>query len=65
MTRRRRVPPRTGNLSVRLNEEEMGHVTRWADADPLDRGMGHVLRRLIDEEVRRERERHEAAGRAG
>lgn len=56
---------RSEKVSVRLTPEQAGHVRRWADADPEYCGMGHVLRRLIDEEVRRERERHEAADRAG
>lgn len=62
---RTRRKSRTANVSVRLNEDELAVLTRWADQDPYERGMGHQLRRLITEEVERERERHEAADRAG
>lgn len=55
---------RTENISVRLSGDQAAHLRRWADADPYERGMGEVLRRLIDEEVIRERQRYEAADRA-
>lgn len=61
--RKRRQSRTAHNVSVRLSEDEKSALERWADEDPLDRGMGHQLRRLINEEV--ERERHAAANRAG
>ena len=51
------------NVSVRLSKEEFANLERWADADPHDGGLSAQLRRLINEEV--ERERHPAANRAG
>lgn len=56
---------RRHNISVRLNDDQARALRKWALKDPEDRGMGYVLRRLIDEEMRREREGHEAANRAG
>lgn len=63
MKARRRKARTVHNLSVRLSEQELAAVIRWTDQDPQDRGMGHQVRRLINEEV--ERERHAAANRAG
>lgn len=64
--RKRRAPSRTAhNVSVRLSDDEMAVLVRWTEEDPHERGMGHQLRRLINEEVVRERDRHQAANRAG
>lgn len=64
--RQRKTPSRTEhNVSVRLSDDEMAAVLRWTDADEHDRGMGHQIRRLINEEVERERGRHKTADCAG
>ena len=44
-------------LQVRLTAEELQIVQGWARSDPEQRGVGAVVRRLIREEVQRERER--------
>jgi len=51
-------------LAIRLTPEDAQHLRRWALLDPDQRGLGAVVRRLIREEVERERrsEQHGGSG---